>query len=46
MSVKVIPISREYREGYEGIRWDVPKREDVPVKECVKVYPPVGWVAK
>jgi hypothetical protein len=48
--VKIIPVSRAYREGHEKIRWG--KDDSVPALECeilpvvceTKVYPAVGWV--
>lgn len=44
MSVKIIPISKEYRENYDKIF--APKKVVVKkgVEECVKIYPAVGWV--
>jgi hypothetical protein len=50
VSCKVIPVTREYRENYERIRWDVVDRRDIEipksVEPCTKVYPAVGWVIK
>lgn len=46
MSVKIIPISKEYRENYDKI-FAPKKGATVPKKgtpECVKIYPAVGWV--
>lgn len=44
MSVKIIPISKEYRENYDKVFG--PKKVVVKkvTQECVKIYPPVGWV--
>jgi hypothetical protein len=53
--VKIIPISRAYREGHEKIRWGgvaepvVEPSIIVPDEpehrfEAPKVYPAVGWV--
>jgi hypothetical protein len=50
VSCKVIPVTREYREGYEKIAWDVVDRRDIEIPKqtepCTKVYPAVGWVIK
>jgi hypothetical protein len=54
MSVKIIPITKEYRERHVKIKWDdkpkgaKPPKKGMPsnpkVEECVKIYPAVGWV--
>jgi hypothetical protein len=48
--VKVIPVTKAYREGYEKIVWEVVDRRDIEipksVEPCTKVYPAVGWVIK
>ena len=44
MSVKVIPISKAYRENWERVFGRPVKSKPVRmVEECVKVYPAVGW---
>jgi hypothetical protein len=47
--VKIIPISKAYREGHEKIRWDSGDEVDFVIKPVrvvceTKVYPAVGWV--
>jgi hypothetical protein len=47
--MKVIPITREYRRGYDRIEWDVDdlgvvRAEPRPTEPCTKVYPAVAWV--
>jgi hypothetical protein len=48
--VKVIPVSKLYRENYDKIEWDVVDRRDIEIPKsvapCTKVYPAVGWVIK
>lgn len=42
MGVRVVPISKAYRENYDKIFKKVVK-EPKRCAECVKVYPAVGW---
>jgi hypothetical protein len=48
--VKVIPVTKAYREGYDRIKWDTPDLRDIEIPKqtepCTKVYPAVGWVIK
>jgi hypothetical protein len=49
MSVKVTAKTKEFRKGYDGIRWDaetedIPMPKEIGVESPTKVYPSVGWV--